>query len=50
MISSDGIVVEVGDKDVKQNGSFCCVIAKNLLSKGYLDDSAPSHLCVFSFA
>ena len=32
MISSDGIVVEVGDKDVEQNGSFCCVV-KGLMKK-----------------
>ena len=32
MISSDGIVVEVGDKDVEQNGSFCCVV-KGLIKK-----------------
>lgn len=32
MISSDGIVVEVGDKDVEQNGSFCCVV-KGLIKR-----------------
>lgn len=32
MISSDGIVVEVGNKDVEQNGSFCCVV-KGLMKK-----------------
>ena len=32
MISSDGIVVEVGNRDVKQNGSFCCVV-KGLIKK-----------------
>lgn len=32
MISSYGIVVEVGDKDVEQNGSFCCVV-KGLMKK-----------------
>ena len=37
MISSGGIVVEVGNKDVKQNGSFCCV--RSRLASGSLQHS-----------